>query len=59
MTNWYALDQNGDIISLGAHETFEEADACAKYSPCGLLMRAGPENGSNNFRRSSHDQDTQ
>jgi len=41
MTNWYALDQNGDIISLGAHETFEEADACAKYSPVWVVDEGG------------------
>lgn len=37
MTKWYALDYNGDMVYVGAFETFDEAEESMKYTPVWLV----------------------
>lgn len=36
-TNWYALDQNGNMIYVGEFETFEQADESLRISVVWLV----------------------
>lgn len=37
MTQWFALSGNGDIVSVGEFDTFDDAEESLKHSPVWLV----------------------